>query len=211
MTRGQTGFTQIEIAIVMAILALLLGGILKAQEMVTQARIKNVVADFPRMSAAYHAYEDRYHALPGDDPRAAVRWSGAISGNGDGVVSGKYNSMIAIDESRLWWDDLRRAGLVSGSGTRQPFNAVAGMVGVQTGNAAGGTALGGFGGLIVCTAGLPDKVAIAVDTQLDDGHLATGSVRGQKQGVPNPDINAAADAVDYTENGSNTYTLCRRL
>ncbi|MGH6631598.1 MAG: prepilin-type N-terminal cleavage/methylation domain-containing protein, partial [Burkholderiales bacterium] len=73
-----------EIAIVLVIIGLLLGGILKGQEMITQAKIKNVVADFSGISAAYSGYQDRYRAVPGDDPNASLRWSGATSGNGDG-------------------------------------------------------------------------------------------------------------------------------
>jgi prepilin-type N-terminal cleavage/methylation domain-containing protein len=213
MKRPQAGFTLVEIAIVLVIIGLLLGGILKGQEMITQAKIKNAVSDFSGVSAAYYGYQDRYRAIPGDDTQAGSRWGGgAVSGNGDGVLSGKYNSATSTDESRLWWDDLRRAGFVAGNGSQQPFNAVTGMLGVQSGNAAGGSALGGFGGILVCSAGLPDKIAIAVDTQMDDGLIGTGTLRGQKHaGGPNPDINTAADATGYAENGTNVYTLCRTL
>jgi prepilin-type N-terminal cleavage/methylation domain-containing protein len=214
MKRMQKGFTLVEIAIVLVIIGLLLGGILKGQEMITQAKIKNIVADFSGISAAYYGYQDRYRAIPGDDTNAATRWSGAVAGNGNGQVAGKYNSQTATDESRLWWDHLRRAGFVAGNGTAQPFNAVTGMIGVQTGDGAAtpGTSLGGFGGLIICSAGLPDKIAIAVDTQMDDGLIATGTVRGQKHTAgPNPDINTAADASAYAETGTNVYTLCRAL
>src|SRR5690348_15053367 len=206
------GFTLVEIAIVLVIIGLLLGGILKGQEMITQAKIKNSVADFSGISAAYYGYQDRYRAIPGDDP-GATRWTGATAGNGNGVVAGKYNSSTATDESRLWWDDLRRAGFVSGSGAEQPFNAFTGMIGVQTGDAAGSTALGGFSGLIVCSANIPDKVAIALDTQVDDGLIDKGTLRGQKQTSPNPDIVATVPAGDipYAETGTNTYTLCRAL
>jgi hypothetical protein len=197
------------------IIGLLLGGILKGQEMITQAKIKNVVADFSGISAAYYGYQDRYRAIPGDDAQAAARWSGATTSPtaGDGVVQGKYNSQTVTDESRLWWDHLRRAGFVAGNGTQQPFNAVTGMIGVQTGLGTGNaTALSGFGGLIICSAGLPDKIAIAVDTQMDDGLIGTGTVRGQMHTAgPNPDINATADASNYAETGTNVYTLCRAL
>ena len=84
MKRAQKGFTLVEIAIVLVIIGLLLGGILKGQEMITQAKIKNVVADFSGISAAYYGYQDRYRAIPGDDKTAASRW-GATDGNGDGV------------------------------------------------------------------------------------------------------------------------------
>ena len=69
--RMQAGFTLVEIAIVLVIIGLLLGGILKGQEMITQARIKNVVNDFNGITAAYFAYQDRYRAVPGDDNQAA--------------------------------------------------------------------------------------------------------------------------------------------
>ena len=225
MQRAQKGFTLVEIAIVLVIIGLLLGGILKGQEMITQAKIKNVVADFSGISAAYYGYQDRYRAIPGDDPNAATRWTTApiaIAGNGNGVVAGTYNNacptvaVAATPETCLWWDDLRRAGFVSGSGAAQPFNAVTGMLGVQTGDGAGSTALGtavgvgGFAGLIICSANLPDKIAIAVDTQMDDGNIVNGTVRGQLQAAPNPNI-AAVAAGAYAETGTNVYTLCRSL
>ena len=52
MKARQTGFTLVEIAIVLVIIGLLLGGILKGQEMITQAKIKNVIADFSGVSPA---------------------------------------------------------------------------------------------------------------------------------------------------------------
>src|SRR5882672_12332495 len=132
--RTAQGFTLVEIAIVLVIIGLLLGGILKGQEMITQAKIKNVIADFSGISAAYHGYVDRYRKIPGDDPCAGAgpsltlgncgvavaRWGApAAGGNGDGQVGGAYNSGTPADESRQWWDHLRRAGFVSGVGDQQ--------------------------------------------------------------------------------------------
>jgi len=208
------GFTLVEIAIVLVIIGLLLGGILKGQEMITQAKIKNVIGDFSGIAAAYHGYQDRYRAIPGDDPNAATRWSGAAAGTGDGVVQGTYNSATATDESRKWWDHLRRAGFVSGTGTSQPFNATSGIIGVQTGDGAAtpGVALGSFFSTIICSSNLPDKIAIAVDNQMDDGDARAGNVRSQLQTAgPNPAINAVADTNNYAETGTNAYTMCRTL
>src|SRR2546428_4424077 len=85
---AQAGFTLVEIAIVLVIIGLLLGGILKGQEMITQARIKNVINDFNGITAAMNSYQDRYRALPGDDVNATSRWAGAFGGNGDGQFDG---------------------------------------------------------------------------------------------------------------------------
>ena len=209
--RRQRGFTLVEIAIVLVLVGLLLGGILKGQEMVNQAKIKSLIADFSGISAAYSAYQDRYRAVPGDDPNAALRWSGATAGNGDGQVAGKYNSQNPADESRLWWAHLRRAGFLAGAGTDQPFNAVTGVIGVQTGDGGSPIApvLNGFASLIVCFAALPDKMAISVDTQMDDGVPDKGGMRAQLHTAgPSPDLGSTA-ASGYAETGSNVYTLCR--
>jgi prepilin-type N-terminal cleavage/methylation domain-containing protein len=221
MKSKQAGFTLVEIAIVLVIIGLLLGGILKGQEMITQAKIKNLISDFNGVSVAYHGYLDRYRKIPGDDGDANARWTLAIAAPAsgafnDGIISGGYASTTANDESRLFWLHLRRAGFVSGTDQDQPFNAVAGRLGIQTGDAASPPAatLGGFSSILICSANVPDKMAIAVDTQMDDGQSNAGTVRALSQAAtgPNPPIGVgAAAAAAYAETGTNTYTLCRSL
>ena len=213
----QKGFTLVEIAIVLVIIGLLLGGILKGQEMITQAKIKNLISDFSGVSVAYHGYVDRYRKIPGDDGDANGRWTlgivaPAAGGFNDGQITGAYASTTTNDESRLFWLHLRRAGFVSGTDQEQPFNAVAGKLGVQTGDAASppAAALGGFTSIIICSANLPDKMAIAVDTQMDDGSSAQGSVRAMLNTGPNPAI-ATTAAANYQEDGTKAYTICRAL
>ena len=218
--RKTKGFTLVEIAIVLVIIGLLLGGILKGQEMITQAKIKNVVADMSGVTAAMYGYQDRYKALPGDD-RGATRWGLTPSATtaGNGIIEGKWTE--AGKESLDFWDHLRRAGFIAGSsGAENPFNAVSGKLGVQTGDGSGASPVGilsdgaatptKFSSLMLCSANLPDKIAISVDSQMDDGDGKKGSVRAMKQSAPNPaDIAAAADT--YTEDGVSTYVVCRQL
>ena len=91
-------------------------------------------------------------------------------------------------------------------------------MGVQTGNGASppaGVLSDGaatptlFSSLILCTANLPDKIAISVDAQMDDGDGKKGNVRAGKQAAPNPAVPAAADA--YAEDGVSTYLVCRQM
>lgn len=204
LKRRQSGFTLIEIAIVLVIIGLLLGGILKGQELITQGRIRNVSNDFQSMTAAINLYQDRYRALPGDDAGAAARWgitaptpsTGAL---GDGIIAGAYNTSTAADESRQFWLHLRRAGLVGGAGTDDtlPPNAVSGATGVQNGAF-------GIPGLVVCSNNLPAKIAQAIDTQFDDGASSTGTVRA----AAGTTAGATADA-NYVDNGNNFYVVCK--
>jgi len=224
--RRQTGFTLVEIAIVLVIIGLLLGGILKGQEMIVQAKIKNVMAEMSGVGAAYYGYRDRYRAIPGDDKDAGTRWTGSQSGDNNGIVAGAYNQDCAGTlslptwESCYWWDHLRRSGFVAGNGLEQPLNAFTGKIGVQTGDGSSATApaaalaSGGVGltGIIVCSANLLDKVAIALDAQMDDGQIGAGVVRAMKQTTPgSPAISAAADTTPYAETGVTVYTTCRAL
>ena len=49
----QRGFTLIEIAIVLVIIGLLLGGVLKGQELITGARVRNLIGQQDGVKAAY--------------------------------------------------------------------------------------------------------------------------------------------------------------
>ncbi|MDR2366109.1 MAG: prepilin-type N-terminal cleavage/methylation domain-containing protein [Zoogloeaceae bacterium] len=208
------GFTLVEIAIVLVIIGLLLGGVLKGQELITQARIRNLVNDMNGVTAAIYAYQDRYRALPGDERHATVssRWAGIVGGDGNGFICGAYNggnsggSVCAAEmESRLIWRHLRLSGLVSGAEDGIPMNAAGGLIGVQAGAF-------GLSGHVLCASNLSAKIAAAIDAQLDDGNPRTGSLRGMRQSAPNAaaDANPAADAA-YQDDGSQIYLICKSI
>ncbi len=218
MRKQQSGFTLVEIAIVLVIIGLLLGGVLKGQELITQAKIKNVANDFNGLTAAIYSYQDRYKRLPGDDP-GATRWTiipaaTATQANiGDNIVQGTYESTTNTDESRLFWADLRAAGFVAGdastlaSAVAQPLNAAGGIIGAQNGGL-------GLAGLVVCSGSLPAKIAQAIDSQFDDGNLLTGTVRAELEATPPTAVPAAAlpaGTANYVDNGSNLYVVCKTL
>ena len=222
--KKQSGFTLVEIAIVLVIIGLLLGGVLKGQELINSAKIKNVSNDLNGITAAVYTYQDRYKALPGDDLDATTkaRWNGLPGGDGNGTVNtgttvAKFNSNTATDETVLFWRHMRQSGLIGGDAASgaQPQNAAGGTLGVQDG--AGSTAPAMLSGLVVCTSNLEGKMAGAIDSQMDNGKPDSGSMLGFLQagsvtpGSAEP-TRGAAVATAYDEaDTSKLYTVCKRL
>lgn len=214
MMKKQSGFTLVEIAIVLVIIGLLLGGVLKGQELITQAKIKNIANDLNGMSAAVYGYQDRYKAYPGDDLNAASRWTNPLATSGDGNAQvGATSNKVIIDcsastaENCQFWHHLRLAGFIGGDtavgpGKLSPQNAVGGILQVQQGAM-------GLSGLVICTTNLPGKVANAIDAQFDDGKPDTGMVRGQSDATKLDTAMAAGSA--YIDDGATVYVVCKSL
>src|SRR5262252_4691799 len=110
------GFTLIEIAIVLVIIGLLLGGVLKGQELITGARVRNMISQQDGIKAAFFGFQDRYRALPGDYAAASTNIAGvSIVGNGNGRIEAGTGG--ALHEEILVWNHLTAAGFLNGSYT----------------------------------------------------------------------------------------------
>ncbi len=212
MKNSQGGFTLVEIAIVLVIIGLLLGGVLKGQELITQAKIRNVANDLNGMSAAVYGYQDRYKKFPGDDNDAATRWTNpaTVSGDGNGAVGAAGQATVidcagagANGENCRFWQHLRLSGFVGGdSGSwLAPQNAAGGILQAQNG------ALG-LSALTICSTNLSGKIANAIDAQFDDGKPNTGQVRGTSS-VTKLDVPPTDTA--YVDDGSTVYVVCKTL
>ncbi|MFH0710572.1 MAG: prepilin-type N-terminal cleavage/methylation domain-containing protein [Pseudomonadota bacterium] len=86
------GFTLVELSIVLVIIGLLIGGVLKGQSMIENAKIKRFVSDSDSLVAATYNYQDRFNALPGDDILGSTRGAQA-NGNGNGQITGGTESV----------------------------------------------------------------------------------------------------------------------
>ncbi|MEO5692294.1 MAG: prepilin-type N-terminal cleavage/methylation domain-containing protein [Usitatibacter sp.] len=186
MKSQQSGFTLVEIAIVLVIIGLLLGGILKGQELINSAKVKNIANDFRVIPTYIYAYQDKFKSLPGDDATVTSHVPGATAATGgtlgNGVIEGSWNDASGTSEAFLFWQHVRLANLAAGptdptDATYRPVNAVGGNFGISSNSAATATIAGMTGTYQVCSKGILGKFALQLDVQMDDGQPCSGSMR----------------------------------
>lgn len=128
----RSGFSLVELSIVLVILGLFTGGILAGQSLIRAAELRAVSTEYSRYASAVSAFRDKYFALPGDMTNATKFWNPSANcpgtylqgttdgttcdGNGDGIVyiTGTTSAATANEVFRFW-QHLASAGLIEGS------------------------------------------------------------------------------------------------
>ncbi|HYH42466.1 MAG TPA: prepilin-type N-terminal cleavage/methylation domain-containing protein [Burkholderiales bacterium] len=221
MRKRQKGFTLIEIAIVLVIIGLLLGGVLKGQELITGARVRNFIQQQDGIKAAYFGFLDRYRALPGDYkealaniPNIASTCTTAANGNGNGNGDGQIIGGAQPHENLLVWEHLSKSGFINGSYTCDTTQSSA----TSPSNPYGSPLVLQYDALfyqgtatasrhnLKTGAQVPSDILAEIDRKVDDGNPAQGSFR-----APAPLVAICASATAWVTNPPGADCLATTL
>jgi hypothetical protein len=179
--------------------------------LINSAKAKSIASDLKNAQIFIYGYQDKFRAIPGDDANVAIHINGGTPATTPGgtlnnaQINGAWNSTTATDESFLFWQHVRLAGFATGPTSVTdpaylPRNADSGRIGVQS--ITGFTEITGMTGLyVVCSQNIAGKLVKQIDTNLDDGDTAGGSLRAIVSGTPT--AVATASIID-----GNPYTVC---
>lgn len=114
---SQAGFSLVELAIVLLIIGLIVGGVLKGQDLIHSARLNDVQTTLNEVRAATNTFQDKYVAFPGDFDEPEMIDSDLFNndqhgGNGDGRLDS--GNSWHTGEHALFWAHLAGANLISG-------------------------------------------------------------------------------------------------
>ncbi len=146
-----SGFTLIELSIVLVIIGLIVGGILVGQDLIRAAYIRAQITQIEKFNTAKNTFYGKYQALPGDLNQStaqsygfAARGANPGQGDGNGIIEGftggggcSWTISGGIwqsgGETVMFWEDLTYAngmnlGLIEGSFTTAQANCFNGAV-----------------------------------------------------------------------------------
>jgi prepilin-type N-terminal cleavage/methylation domain-containing protein len=136
MRNTRSGFTLVELSIVMIILGLLAGGILSAKHLIRASELRSVPVSIEHYRTAIYGFKNKYFMLPGDMNNATQFWgvrassggdvtchqtvgsyTGTCNGDGDGAINYIVGDSTTTGERFAAWQHMARSGLIEGNYT----------------------------------------------------------------------------------------------
>jgi len=119
MITKKSGFSLLELSIVLVIIGLIAGGVVVGQAMIHAAELRSTISDISQYQTALNNFRDKYLGLPGDLRNAEAFWGtdalGCPSGGGAGTCNGDSDGVYDINEDMRAWQQLALSELVEGS------------------------------------------------------------------------------------------------
>lgn len=114
-----SGFTLVEMAVVILVLGILASLILKAQELIVNSQMTSTISELENLGGAVNTFQDSYGVYPGDMSNASFRLPNCNAdpcndGDGDGeidVAIGVAN--VTSEEGAYFFGHLRAAELLT--------------------------------------------------------------------------------------------------
>lgn len=186
--RRQQGFTLVEIGVVLVIIGLLLGAVLKGQELIASARVSNLTQAVNGYRTAINGFQDRYRLMPGDSSAAATTvgngaancatscnngvidaWANTSLVNNHLSASGFYSGPALAAESAL---TPSATGYLNNPGNGPIYAAYSDQYPTTTGVVPAALATGVYTGWNISS-----KMLGEMDRKVDDGNGWTGALR----------------------------------
>ncbi len=152
--KNNKGFTLVELAIVLMIIGVILGGVIKGTELLNNAKLKRVYRDFQNIQTGYLGYYDRFGVAPG------------------------FNGGNTWSASNFWTDLYNGGSAFFGTSTSAPKDAFGNTLTVA--NDGGSSALGSankFASTYVICDSVTTAYAVSLDKSFDNDAAATGNLR----------------------------------
>ena len=116
----RSGFTLIELSIVLVIIGLVVGGVMVGKDLIYAARIRAQITQIEKYNTAVNTFNVKYNAIPGDMEASVAAANGFATragtegrGDGNGLLEGSASgSSNVCGETALFWNDLVTAGLI---------------------------------------------------------------------------------------------------
>jgi prepilin-type N-terminal cleavage/methylation domain-containing protein len=126
--KGKSGFTLIELSIVLVIIGLIVGGVLVGQDLIKAAEVRATIGQYEKYNSTVNTFRTKYNGIPGDLAAASAGAFGlcptggcntaGTTGLGDGnglVTDTNGTATLAVGEPLFFWQQMSSANLIDGN------------------------------------------------------------------------------------------------